>query len=137
MKLINLFETKSSLMVRWVWIFRKNWPNSGEISQKNSKCAAKPEMDGGHFVFWDIEPEMLGHISGNPLGHRPVILLSSEQDDRKNNRTVILIGFSQLCECVAMCVRVCVAILCLRVCMYACMCETSPNKLSGQEPTKA
>ena len=66
MKLINLFETKSSLTVRWVWIFRKNWPNSGEISQKTFKCAAKPEMDGGHFVFWDIEPGNARPYFGKP-----------------------------------------------------------------------
>ena len=54
MKLINLFETKSSLTGRWVWISGENVPISGDYTTKNSNVRAKPEVDGRHFVFWDI-----------------------------------------------------------------------------------
>src|SRR6266481_4768032 len=77
MKLINLFETKSSLTGRWVGISAENWPISGEIVTKNIKCCRQTGNRGGHFVFWDIEPEMLGHNPAEVPGHRPVILLLS------------------------------------------------------------
>ena len=75
MKLINLFETKSSLTGRWVWISCEKAAISGEMEQKTLNVRAKPEMFGRHFVFCTIKPEMLGHNSRRPLGHRPVILL--------------------------------------------------------------
>src|SRR6266481_7940807 len=75
MKLINNFATKSSLTGRWVGISAENWRISGEIVTKNIKCCRQTGNRGGHFVFWDIEPEMLGHNSAEVPGHRPVILL--------------------------------------------------------------
>src|SRR6266481_1378012 len=75
MKLINNFATKSSLTGRWVGISAENWRISGEIVTKNIKCCRQTGNRGGHFVFWDIEPEMLGHNPAEVPGHRPVILL--------------------------------------------------------------
>src|SRR6266481_2724609 len=75
MKLINNFATKSSLTGRWVGISAENWRISGEIVTKNIKCCHQTGNRGGHFVFWDIEPEMLGHNPAEVPGHRPVILL--------------------------------------------------------------
>src|SRR6266481_4535492 len=79
MKLINNFATKSSLTGRWVGISAENWRISGEIVTKNIKCCRQTGNRGGHFVFWDIEPEMLGHNPAEVPGHRPVILLTSRK----------------------------------------------------------
>src|SRR6266481_3429110 len=79
MKLINNFATKSSLTGRWVGISAENWRISGEIVTKNIKCCRQTGNRGGHFVFWDIEPEMLGHNPVEVPGHRPVILLSCKR----------------------------------------------------------
>src|SRR6266481_6578541 len=79
MKLINNFATKSSLTGRWVGISAENWRISGEIVTKNIKCCRQTGNRGGHFVFWDIEPEMLGHNSAEVPGHRPIILLTCKR----------------------------------------------------------
>src|SRR6266481_8961029 len=91
MKLINNFATKSSLTGRWVGISAENWRISGEIVTKNIKCCRQTGNRGGHFVFWDIEPEMLGHNPAEVPGHRPVILLTNQ------HRVPPSIFFSSLC----------------------------------------
>src|SRR6266481_4093874 len=53
-------------------------PISGKNGTKNIKCCRQTGNRGGHFVFCTIKPEMLGHISPEVLGHRPVILLISK-----------------------------------------------------------